>query len=201
MTELNPRTIAYLLSLNGWCPEDKMQRLYKLVMDTKPDVIVELGVWAGRSLFPMALALKEIGKGKAYGYDAWSNKVATEGTNNPADDEWWAKVDMEYILNCFKNSITFLWLEEWILWEQSKTDEAVTGFIDNGIDIIHQDSAHNVETITLELELWVPKLKSGGYLIVDDTDWEKAKPGYAKLPDHGLELVEDYVKWQIWKKQ
>src|SRR5687767_2357489 len=106
---MSDKMIAYLLRLEGWCTEEKMKRLYKLVMETKPEFIVELGVWAGRSLFPMALALKEIGeKGKAFGYDAWSNKVATEGTNNPEDDEWWAQVPMDYILNCFKKSITFL---------------------------------------------------------------------------------------------
>lgn len=201
MTELSPKMIAYLLSLNGWCPEDKMQRLYKLVMESKPEIVVELGVWAGRSLFPMALALKEIGKGKAYGFDAFSNKVATEGTNNPADDEWWQKVDMAYIMECLEKSITFLFLRDWIIWAKSKTDTASKVFRDNSVDIIHQDSAHNVETITAELNLWVPKLKAGGYWIADDCDWDKAKEGYAKLPEHGLILIEDYQKWQIWKKK
>lgn len=200
---MTDKYIAYLTSLHGWCPAEKMRKLYELITSCPSEIepmAIDMGVWAGRSLFPMALAMRDMKRGMAYGYDAWSNVVATEGTNNPEDDAWWGKVDMNMILTCFKKSIEFLSLNDWIAWDKIKTQEAARRFEDNSVWLIHQDSAHNVETIIAELELWIPKLVVGGYWVTDDNDWDKAKEGYAKLPEYGLELVEDFVKWQVWKK-
>ena len=70
----------------------------------------------------------------------------------------------------------------------------------NTIDIIHQDSAHNFETITAEFEAWSKKLKVGGYWIIDDCDWVEAKEAYAQIEGYGMELFEDHEKWAIYKK-
>jgi len=71
---------------------------------------------------------------------------------------------------------------------------------DNVLDIIHQDSNHSSEVIIQELDLWVPKLKKFGYWVVDDCHWGESKEGYSKLPEYGLEMVEDFTQWQIWRK-
>jgi predicted O-methyltransferase YrrM len=58
--------------LPGWCTKEKAYTLASLVIGTRPAVIVEVGVFGGRSFLPMALALKELGKGMAIGIDPWS---------------------------------------------------------------------------------------------------------------------------------
>ena len=40
-----------------------------MVLALRPAVVVEIGVWRGSSLLPMALALKELGRGQIVGVD------------------------------------------------------------------------------------------------------------------------------------
>lgn len=200
---LSDKEVGHLTGLNGWCTAEKMNRLFELVIDRKdvePLIVVELGVFAGRSLFPMALAGQKLGKGIFYGYDSWDNKVAFEGEEiSKENSDWWNKVNMPYIHDCFLKSIEFLQLDN-IRWDKIKSQEAAKGFADNSISILHQDSNHNTSTIISELQAWLPKIKIGGYWVVDDTNWESTKEGYAKLPEYGFELVQQYDSWAIYVK-
>ena len=44
--------------LTGWCSVSKAFVLIDLIFQTQAQTIVEVGVWGGKSLVPMALALK-----------------------------------------------------------------------------------------------------------------------------------------------
>lgn len=187
-------------SLQGWCTEIKAQRLYDLIIESDSKITIELGAYGGRSLIPMALAHKEKGSGFCIGVDAWHKNACLGGNNSPANDEWWSKVNFEQIHNELTRTIDKYELNDYCgtLRLRSQTVGLMTA--DNIIDVLHQDSAHNIQTIIAELDLWIPKLKMGGYWVADDTDWVEAKEGYAKLPEYGMELIEDYTSWQIWKK-
>jgi len=62
--------------------------LYDIVKDFEPDKIVEFGPGRGQTTITMALALKELGKGKIESYDLWV-------------DEYWG--DKQNCLNGFKD--------------------------------------------------------------------------------------------------
>ena len=74
-----------------------MQHLYKLVKDhaaENPEIepfSVELGVFAGRSALPIAIAHHDLGRGIVIGIDAWSINATKEGQNSKENDEWWEK--------------------------------------------------------------------------------------------------------------
>lgn len=188
--------------LAGWCTEIKATRLYKLIKDTDSKLTIELGVFGGRSFIPMAIAHKEKGSGFVIGIDAWKASVATEGTNSPENDKYWREtVNYKYIYDQCQLAIYSNGLEDFCDTLRMKSQTAGLLMADNIVDVIHQDSGHNTEVITAELEIWIPKLKVGGYWVADDCDWRESQDGYAKLPSFGLELVEDHVKWQIWIKR
>lgn len=190
---------AIVKPMEGWCTPQKAKRLYELVLETDSQLSVELGVFGGRSLVPMGIAHKAKGSGFVIGIDAWNNKVCIEGNNDPANNEWWMKLDMRAIYNSCRYYMDLHQLDEYCETLRMRSNVAVL-FQNNTIDILHQDSNHNAETILTELKLWIPKVKVGGYWVVDDTDWKEAKEGYDHLNEFGLVLVEDHVKWQIWKK-
>ncbi len=196
--------IAYLKGLAGWCSEEKMNRLYTLVKecdreDSEP-LIIELGIFAGRSLFPMALACQDLGKGGVFGIDAWSNEAATQGTNHPANDEYWSKINLENILLAYQTSIGHLALEKYIQTLRGKTIDFIDMFENDSIDIIHFDSSHNPETVIPELDGYVPKIKKGGFLIADDYLWPEVREAYDKIPSYGFEIYENYNEWVIFRK-
>ncbi len=217
---LTDKQIAYLTTLHGWCVPDKMKRLNDLVIEANKNlasdeglIIVECGVFAGRSLFPMALACKDLNKGTVWGIEAWSNEAAIEGEEiSPENTSWWSKVDMEFVFGRFKGSIEFLSLETYVQYIRGKSYDNAGVFADNSISLLHLDSNHNTSTIIKELEVFVPKVKSGGYLVVDDYDWPSVKESYSKIPEYGFELVEvcraevpktnpqEYTEYAIFKK-
>ena len=199
--------IDYLLTRDGWCSEEKMKRLFALVLQTAEEfkgqsiLSVELGVFGGRSLLPMALAHQQLQSGYAVGIDAWDNVVPLEGTNTQINNDWWAKVPIKDVYNGFIESARVLGTGDYCRHLIGKTEDFINQFEENSITLLHQDSSHNIETITRELQLYSPKMRTGGYWVVDDTDWEEAKAGYASLPQFGFTLIEDYGNWQIWRKK
>jgi len=186
--------------MEGWCTAEKAERIYQLIIDTNSQFTVELGTWGGRSLIPMALAHKEKNSGFALGIDAWKVDACLSPENSEANDEWYKSVDFKYIYDCCQKEIFKNRVQDFCDTFRSRTDYASFIFANNTIDVLHEDSSHNESTIIAELNHWIPKVKIGGYWIADDTHWKEVKTAYSKLPDYGLELVEDYETWQIHRK-
>jgi hypothetical protein len=203
---IKDETLDYLNTLHGWCDEEKMEKLHELVVKCSKDfpdtqlLTVELGIFGGRSLLPMALAHKELQNGYAIGIDSYDNVTPTEGTNAPANNEWWSKLDIKGVFNSFVKATERKEWSGYVKYLKGRSDSFADKFPDNSITLLHQDSNHNVETITKELELFAPKIKMNGYWVIDDADWQEVKEGYAKLPSFGFELVEDFGTWQVWRK-
>jgi predicted O-methyltransferase YrrM len=70
--------LHYMSELHGWCAPGKAKLLVDLVLKTKPNIILEIGVWGGKSLIPMAYALRENGRGIAYGIDPWESHESVQ---------------------------------------------------------------------------------------------------------------------------
>lgn len=47
-------------NIEGWCSQEKMIKMVSLILATKPERVVEIGVFYGKSLICQALALKKI---------------------------------------------------------------------------------------------------------------------------------------------
>lgn len=190
----------FINTINGWCTPEKSQELYNLVHSQKSNITVELGVYGGRSLISMALAHKEMNLGFVLGFDAYSTKVCTEGTNSPLNNDYWQHQDLQKIYHECIDSIKKFGVDDFASVIKLKSQTAGILFKDESIDIIHQDSNHNVETIIAELELWTPKLKKGGLWIADDVQWIEAKEAYAKIPSYGFDLIADHYEWAVYRK-
>jgi hypothetical protein len=55
-----------------------------------------------------------------------------------------------------------------IIWDDAYSDRIVTKFNDNYFDYIIDDGPHTFESHKLCVEKWLPKLKHGGKLIIED---------------------------------
>lgn len=187
--------------LQGWCTKEKAERLFQLIKETDSQLTVELGVFGGKSLIPMGVAHREKGSGVVIGIDAWKAAVSIQGTNSPLNDEYWKTVDYSLVWKSCNDAIIVNQIFDYCTTLKIASQQAFALFDKNSIDVLHQDSGHNIETITDELKLWSPLIKKGGLWIIDDCNWVEAVEGYAKLPEYGFELMEDYTTWQVWKKK
>ena len=55
-----------------------------------------------------------------------------------------------------------------IIWDDAYSDSVVNKFNDNYFDYIIDDGPHTLDSHILCIEKWVPKLKPGGKLIIED---------------------------------
>lgn len=191
------------ITFEGWCTVEKARKLIELVKEKQPKLSVELGVFAGRSLLPIAVASKHYNpESKVIGIDAWTKNASLEGKNSNTNDEWWAKIDYElffnYTINLMKRFGVYDVVELW----KNKSSEVVDKFEDQSIDILHQDSNHSEEISTSEVELYWNKVVPGGYWIFDDTNWETTKKAQELLKTKGYEEIftSPQNEWKIYKR-
>lgn len=159
--------------MEGWCSIEKALAMAELILETKPMSVVEIGVFGGRSLIPQAMALRENGVGMVYGIDPWKKSVAIEGENSKENNEWWLKLDLEAIhVHC----IDHIWrynLDSWVTIIRAPSQNCRHLF--PLIDILHIDGAHSEVSSVRDVLNYLPRVKSGGYIWFDDTDWETTK--------------------------
>jgi hypothetical protein len=188
-------------SIHGWCTKEKANKLIELVDELKPSVCVELGVFGGKSLLPIAIAAKKFNS-KVIGIDAWEAQASLEGTNDKANDEWWSKINYDEIYSYTKNLMVQNNVDSIVELWRCKSADVHDKFEDNSIDILHQDSNHSEEISCEEVELYYNKVKIGGFWIFDDTDWSTTKKAQCLLLSKGYEeyYTQPENKWKVFKR-
>src|SRR5579885_3326462 len=94
---------ALVSKSEGWCSVEKMEKMVeeaRLALLDSGDLFlgVELGVFAGRSLIPIAdLLHSENVEGMIYGIDPWATAEATKGYSEE-HEKWWREVDLPEFL-------------------------------------------------------------------------------------------------------
>jgi predicted O-methyltransferase YrrM len=172
-------TLELLLpKIHGWCSIEKADRLVSLILEQKPDLCVEIGVFGGSSLIPQALALKRNGKGMIFGIDPWSKDAALEEMIAPEHREWWAGINLDEIMQHCQDHIRTIGVGQHVSLLRGKAEDVVDQFKDESIDVLHIDGNHSESLAYKDATLWLPKVKPGGHIFFDDIWWaEAAKPG------------------------
>lgn len=157
----------------GWCQPEKAIDLYDRVVEAKAKLVVEIGVFGGKSLLALGLAAKKIGDCKVVGIDSWEfNDVLNQ--MDQENQAWWASQDMEAIYASARQAMHIAMLTNVVqLLKKNSTDSLMN--LPNEIDVLHIDGNHSEWDSTRDVLNWVPKVKSGGFIYMDDEDWQTTK--------------------------
>lgn len=153
-------------TLNGWSSTMKCSIMAALVLAMKPKICVEVGVWAGRSLFGFAVAAKQIGNCKVVGIDAYSAAVSSENEVS-SNSDWWSKVDHKAIEQECRQLISNFQLNSVVDLIVQKSELVNPPEL---INLFHCDGSHT-ETATKDVERYASKIPVGGVIIFDDIHW------------------------------
>lgn len=197
--QMNAKKIALeaMRSLEGWCSQAKGSILIDLIYMLKPKVVVEIGVWGGKSLIPMAIAIKENKQGKVYGIDPWDNNSSIKGMEG-VNKEWWGKVDHKQVYTGLIEHIRKLELDSYITLIKKESKDAPE--ISN-IDFLHIDGNHSEEASYFDVCKWVPLVSEGGIIVFDDTTWGTTKRAVEFLNKNCIKLLPEFKgenTWGIW---
>jgi predicted O-methyltransferase YrrM len=166
--DVRRQAFEYMEQLDGWCAKPKAAILIDLILKEKPLTIVEIGVWGGKSLIPMAHALRANSKGKIFGIDPWDNNASIEEVKSETNKTFWSYADHGMVLRGLMQKIEEFDLENQI--ELIKATSANAPVISE-IDILHIDGNHSDKTSYFDVTKWAPLVKKGGWIIFDDMTW------------------------------
>jgi predicted O-methyltransferase YrrM len=195
---LKQQAFASMEKLQGWCSREKAAVLIDIILALRPQTVVEIGVFGGKSLVPMALALNYTGSGKIYGIDPWSSQESAKGLEGE-HQEWWSALDHDSILASLWDEIQISALTN-VIELRRMTSESCPPIA--GIDIIHIDGNHSADSALFDVTKWVPLLKEGGLIIFDDLNWESTSAAVAWLDAHCQKIAEFHGDniWGVWMK-
>jgi hypothetical protein len=147
-----------------------------LVKEHAPKTIVELGVHTGNSFFAMCQAAKEANLNTlCHGVDTWEGDKHAGGY----DESVWLEVS-NYATQQYPRTASL---------HRQLFDQAVSGFKDGSIDLLHIDGLHTYEAVKHDYETWKPKLSDRGVVLFHDIAEHRDDFGVYKLWD---ELRADY---------
>jgi hypothetical protein len=179
--------------IEGWCSSQKALLMAQHIKES--DICVELGVFAGRSLLPIALMTKNT----VYGIDAWNVESSMDGTNDHENNVWWATIDYNYFMNYTKKLLKKYNCNN-VQLIKSKSEDVVYLFNDESIDVLHQDSNHSEEISCREVELFHNKVKKNGLWIFDDANWKTTQKAQQMLLNYGYNEILDLNEWKIFRR-
>lgn len=163
-----------LPTLAGWCAMSKATDLAATVLALRPNTVVEIGVFGGRSLIPMAMACHAVGAGKVIGIDPWSQQASAEGYEGK-NKEWWGALNHEGVYQHFLTAVDSLGLRDRVEIIRAKSDDAAPP---SCIDLLHVDGQHTDQALR-DVERFAPKVRIGGFVFTDDDDWDGGGPAAA----------------------
>jgi hypothetical protein len=163
------QTTSKMRSIPGWCSEDKSILMMNVIKENQCKNCIEIGVFAGKSLFPIAKALEYNRTGIIFAIDAWNPVEATKGYNlSDPNYNWWAELDYDYFFEITKNLIRKYRLEKYCSIVRSTSHDAVDQFLDETIDFIHFDGSYCGKVVYEDVINYLPKVKDGGYILIND---------------------------------
>lgn len=189
---------------HGWCSYQKASVMIDIILAAKPKTIVEIGVWAGKSLIPMAYILKQNGKGKIYGIDPWDPDASIQGLMHESAREFWRIADHDFILERLCGQIKEFGLENYVELIRATSIDAPPI---QDIDLLHIDGNHSDETSYIDVTKWVPLVRPGGWIVFDDINWQEngirtnsRAVQYLNEHCHKFAEINDLCLWGIWYK-
>lgn len=192
-SSINHYITTILPKMDGWCSPEKATRIATTILGQNARLCLEIGVYAGRSLLAIALALRELGDGLVIGIDPWDPEASVAGwENDPANRDWWSGKTSNLNhgaihLQCVAH-IKRLQLDPYITLLPITSDAAAAMFksahvTSPWLNFLHIDGNHSEAQALRDVETFVPWVHDDGTVAFDDLDWSSTKQAQERLND------------------
>jgi hypothetical protein len=188
------------IDFGGGCSLSKGYVMAWLIKKYRITHSADIGVYRGRSLVPQAVAHREYTDGRAYGVDPWLSSEARE-IDNPtlrdAIDRFVDTTNFQAIFEDVGALLLRLELNQNCTLIREKASDAVRYFESEGIGfgLIHIDGNHDSDRVMEDVSLYLPRLRPGGFVLMDDVSWDSIKPAYSVVSKRFYRVYQRTDKW------
>lgn len=156
----------------GWYSRARMEATVALIINIKPKLCVEVGVFGGASLLPIAMTLKRIKLGHVYAVDSWNNSDCTKYMpDEDPNKDWWSHLPLNDFYTSFVEALKINKVKKKCTIIKGESVRSASKFKDNSIDFLNWDGNLSSLGAQKELQAYLPKIKSGGYILVNNVKW------------------------------
>ena len=148
------------------------------IKDKDITLIVEIGVYNGCFLLPITCMNNNK---KTFGIDPYTTYVQGDIVNQQikqtADTITTNQIFLDQVyerlmLNIKKNNLNIEIIKDY-------SENVYDKFENNSIDILRIDGNHDTKFVFKDLQLYITKIKTGGIILMDDTDWSSVENAMA----------------------
>lgn len=179
----------------GGSPLSKCYLMACLAQTLQLKNFVEIGVYRGKSLFPVTVPFHMNG-GKAYGIDPYHLDDALE-EQAPAPireqvDGFLRQLPFEALYQDILAKREELGFQDTLEIIRKTSNDAIQDFKDRQItiDMLHIDGNHDTEFVEQDYTNYYPLLSDNAIIVFDDIDWESVNIVYQKARTENLVLCE-----------
>ncbi len=152
----------------SWCSEEKTNVLMDIVCATRSLNCVEVGVFTGFSVLPVAATLQYLKNGRVYAIDAWSaSEVVRDLDPSDPNTVWWSKVDMGAVRRKFYDMLQTWNVKDRCSVVATPSAKAVS-ILREQLDFLHLDGGFSEKSSSTDVALFLPKVRSRGYILLSN---------------------------------
>ncbi len=167
----------------GGSPVPKTFLISYLAREEQLNDFLELGVYRGKSLFPIAYSVSLNG-GQTIGVDAYDGKTALENDVTPDMKKeiisFFEKTDLQEIYRdvlVYKENCSFGQTIK-IVKQTSDSFFSSPQYSKSEFDLIHIDANHDTLYVDRDYTNSIGRVRQGGYLVFDDINWPSVDEVY-----------------------
>jgi Methyltransferase domain len=145
---------------------------------------LEIGVYRGRLFLGLGVVMAELGRGDVPGIDPYSAEAAVQCDDHDVGfdlAEWARVVDWDKLHSDVRSAIAAWGLQQHCHLIRAPSEEAASEFGSATIDLLHVDGNHDAAAVTRDLELYLPKVRAGGLVVLDDVSWPSVRDAFEDL--------------------
>lgn len=157
------------VDLQGWSGS-RHPWLEQAIAESRPRLIVEIGVWKGASALFMADALRRHNvAGVVIAIDTWlgsaEHRTRTESFSSLRVENGQPTIQQTFMANAIASG-----LQDYVIPLPMDSLNAANLFNLSKLsaDVVHIDAGHDMKSVTSDIEAWWPLMRPGGILIGDD---------------------------------
>ena len=170
----------------GESNETKIAALLGIFADAPKGDVVEIGVLTGRSALVLELMARRHGTGSVLAIDPWAhaNSVQKESPGELQEmvDVWEASVPYETFITQLLpvarpgafNYLRMTGTEAHAVWSRARIARSAefgeTAYAGR-IAVLHIDGNHDYPAVKEDVDLWLPHVAAGGWVVLDDYLW------------------------------